>query len=476
MSRATAVRTEPVEFAPQAIVECDELLQLSASQLYPLLWARKVSPVELLEKLLDRITELQPRLNAFVTVASDQAIEAAKRAETEIMRGAWRGRLHGIPFSVKDLIATAGITTTMGSTMLRSNVPERDAACVGRLRAAGAILIGKSTTSEFGHAYATKGKLFGETMNPRRLDLTCGGSSGGAAVAVASHQGPLALATDGGGSIRVPAACCGVYGLKPTVGSIPQPEGDYLFSGLAQIGPIAGTPNDIRLMLDVLTGSDDRDPFAMSLPELRRSLTRPLRSFRVGVIEDVGAGLPALTISKALHEAIRRLEHSGAQVTFIKMDFAQFVPAASLIAAVSLASRFCDSSQEQISALDNSTARLIRQGLCVAGPAVLNAQVERSRCFRMVQSAFGQFDFLLTPTLASLPRPSVLLDDIEDIADVMRNWCPYTFPLNLSGHPALSIPCASTPDSIPLSVQIVGPWYSEYDLLHVAELMAIEID
>src|SRR5581483_242668 len=215
-----------------------EIADLSATALGAAIRAKQVSPVEAVDAALARI-DARRELNAFMAVCADRARTEAKAAEQRVITGAPLPPLHGIPFSVKDLTNTEGVATTQGSALFAGHVPAADAVAVARMRAAGAILIGKTTTPEFGHKPMTEGPFFGRTLNPWNKDYTCGGSSGGAAVAVAARIGPIALGTDGGGSIRIPAACCGVVGLKATLGAVPNLQPPDLFGANSYVGPLA---------------------------------------------------------------------------------------------------------------------------------------------------------------------------------------------------------------------------------------------
>src|SRR5882724_8496415 len=236
---------------------------LTATELAIAIRTRSISPVEAVESALARIDERR-ELNAFMAICADRARAEARRAETAIARGAPLGPLHGIPFSVKDLTNTEGVITTQGSGLFANNVPAADAVAVARARAAGAILIGKTTTPEFGHKPFTEGPFFGRTLNPWSYAHTCGGSSGGAAVAVAAGMGPMALGSDGGGSIRIPASCCGVVGLKATLGAIPHLQPPDLFGANSYVGPMARDVADTRLQFDTLEGPDRRDPYGQA--------------------------------------------------------------------------------------------------------------------------------------------------------------------------------------------------------------------
>src|SRR5216683_2173484 len=232
----------------------DDLAYASAAGLAALVARRAVSPVEVVEGVLARIEKSQPTLNAFITLCAEEARAAAREAEPAIMRGAAFGPLHGVPFAVKDLVNTEGVRTTFGSVALADNVPAADSPAVARLKRAGAILIGKTTTPEFGHKCFTEAPLFGRTANPWNLARTCGGSSGGAAAAVAAGLGPIGIGTDGGGSSRIPAACCGIVGFKQTLGLVPHdltPDG---FGNQSHITPLTRTVMDAALMLEAMAG------------------------------------------------------------------------------------------------------------------------------------------------------------------------------------------------------------------------------
>src|SRR5215831_3053429 len=248
---------------------------------------KAISPVAVVDAVLRRIEALQPTVNAFITVTADEARDAARKAETALATGERLGPLHGVPFSVKDLLFTKSVRTTMGSFIFADQVPAEDAVPVRRLREAGAILIGKTTTPEFGHKPLTDSPLFGATRNPWNLSRTAGGSSGGAAAAVASGQGPLALGTDGGGSIRLPAACCGIVGLKPTLGRVPHVHQADLFSTTSYIGPMARTVAETAACFDAIVGFDAGDPYSHAEPSAD-SRDVEVRGLRIGWLPRVG--------------------------------------------------------------------------------------------------------------------------------------------------------------------------------------------
>ena len=316
-----------------------DLIRKSASELGELLRKREISPVELVDQSLARIEALQPSLNTFITITPDAAMAAARQTEEEIRKGGWRGPLHGIPYAAKDMIATRDVPTTMGSRLLEDHLPANDAVAVSRLKGSGAILLGKTTTPEFGHKPMTDGPLFGRTINPFGADATCGGSSGGSAVAVATHQVPIALGTDGGGSVRIPAACCGVAGLKATLGSIPHLEVPDLFSANSYVGPMARTVADARLLFHAIRGFDRRDPYgqaSMGDPEDGFEFGREVR---IGWMERVGNPVLDPECRDAALGTLETLSDMGVRLAPVEIDFAAMEDAFLIILQSLLRSR-----------------------------------------------------------------------------------------------------------------------------------------
>ena len=441
---------------------------------------RTLSPVEVMEGTLARVRALQPTINAFITVVEDAAMSGAREAEAAVMSGEPLGPLHGVPFSVKDLVATAGVRTTMGSFIHERAIPDKDALAVKRLKDAGAILIGKTTTSEFGHKPFTDAPLFGITRNPWNLERTAGGSSGGAAAAVTSGQGPLALGTDGGGSIRIPASCCGIVGLKPTLGRIPNPDAPDLFATLAYTGPMARTVADVRIAFEVLDGPDERDPYAQYTPSPAERPTPELSKLRLAWLPKVGNPLVARDVLARTEHAVRQLERQGAAVETIEIDCAAyeddlltFVHSKMRLAIESHLAKYGD---RITPSLRESAAR----GLSRSGADYQRALMRRTELTRVIQRLFERFDFLVMPTL-SRTAPMAEADEVNPISVdgavagmVRAAWYPYTFPFNFSGHPAVSTPCGLSSDLMPVGLQIVGRWNADLEVLALAEIVERE--
>jgi len=434
---------------------------------------KEVSPVAVVDAVLRRIDALQPTVNAFITVTADEARDDARRAEAAVMAGARLGPLHGVPFSVKDLLFTTGVRTTMGSLIFADQVPTEDAVPVHRLREAGAILIGKTTTPEFGHKPLTDSPLFGATRNPWDLSRTAGGSSGGAAAAVATGQGPLALGTDGGGSVRLPAACCGIVGLKPTLGRVPHVHQADLFSSTSYIGPMARSVAEAAACFDVIVGFDPGDPHSRPEPiDDPRAVV--VRGLRLGWLPRVGNRLVDPEVLAAGEAAVRHLEGQGAHVETVEEDVSAFERAFLVSLQAGLAARVGPHMARFGDKVAPSLRESIERGARWSAVDWVSALGQRTAMYRRVHALLRRFDFLLSPTVS---RPALAIDHDpyepitiggETAGTIRGAWYPYLWPFNLSGHPAVSLPCGWSSDGLPIGLQIVGPWYGDRRVLALA--------
>ena len=449
------------------------LVEADALTLARLIREKQVSPVAVVEAVLARIEALQPTVNAFITVTAEEARAAARRAEAAVMAGERVGPLHGVPFSVKDLLPTRGVRTTMGSLIFADQVPAEDAVPVRRLREAGAILVGKTTTPEFGHKPLTDSPLFGATRNPWDLSRTAGGSSGGAAAAVVSGQAPLALGTDGGGSIRLPASCCGIVGLKPTLGRVPHVSQTDLFSSTSYIGPMARTVAETAACFDAIAGFDTGDPYSRPEPaEDPRGVT--VRGLRVGWLPRVGNRLVDAEVLAATEAAVRHLEAGGAHVETLDEDVSAFEQTFLIGLQAGLAARVGAHMAAFGDKVAPSLRESIERGARWSAVDWVNALGQRTTMYRRVNVLLRRFDVLLSPTLS---RPALSVDHDafrpitiggEEAGSIRGAWYPYLWPFNLSGHPALSLPCGVAADGLPIGLQIVGPWYGDRRVLALA--------
>jgi aspartyl-tRNA(Asn)/glutamyl-tRNA(Gln) amidotransferase subunit A len=446
------------------------LVHLSLEEAGERIRRREVSPVELTEAVLARIERLNPVLNAFTTlVARETVLAAARAAEREIAGGAWRGPLHGVPASVKDLIDTAGLRTTYGSGMFRDHVPTADGAVPERLKRAGAIIVGKTATHEFGKGLTTNNYFFGPTRNPWNREHVPGGSSGGAAAATAASLGPLHIGTDGGGSIRFPAGWCGTTGLKPTLGLISnrgQMGGGQ--SSFSVPGPLARSVRDAAIAAQALAGFDPGYIYSRPAPapDLLRDLEAGVRGLRIGASPDLLAPPPAPEVRAAYDATLRRLEGLGAHLVELRMPHHELV-------------------LPGVMALFGIEGETLLDGLLGDRPRVFSPEVERlnalwghadladavraqqnrQRVRRDYEAAFLDVDAIVSP-IAPLQAPLIATDP----QTFVLTCAAYTGAANLVGIPGVPLPAGSS-GGLPLSVQILGPVGGDAVVLRVARAL-----
>ncbi len=448
----------------------DELCFLPATELRARVVRKDVSPVEIMRAVLARAERMQPSLNCFITLCGDQAMAEARKAECEVMVGEPLGLLHGVPFTVKDLVNTRGVRTTFGAVPYNQNVPDHDAVAVARMRAQGAILLGKTTTPEFGTKCLTDSPLFGRTRNAWSDARSSGGSSGGAAVAVASGIAPLAIATDGGGSTRIPAACNGVVGLKQSNGVIPHSQAQDAFGNQTYVTPMTRTVGDTALMMQAMSGEDASDPWSMGFPPWNfvegSAPNGDLRGRKIAFcLAPLGRPVAADVVA-AFKGALARLEALGAEVEEMSADGFEVEPIWRAINHTAWRARF-----EKLAADHGDVL-----ATDVSGVDYQRAMFDRTSLFRRVQTLLQRVDILAMPTITrtALPIDQDLFGTMEIdgrvLSDVRPSWFPWTMPFNMTGHPAVSLPCGFGADGLPIGIQLVGKFRGDTELLRVSAL------
>jgi aspartyl-tRNA(Asn)/glutamyl-tRNA(Gln) amidotransferase subunit A len=443
----------------------DHAAFLSVERLSAEVRKKRISPVELVRLYLERVERLNPRLNAFITVMEESAIAEAQRAEREITRGDWRGPLHGIPVALKDNIWTRGVRTTAGSRILSDFVPARDAAVVTRLRAAGAILLGKTHLHEFAYGVTSNNVHFGPAHNPYDLERIPGGSSGGSAIAVAAGLCAAAVGTDTGGSIRIPAALCGVVGFKPAFGAVPVDGIVPLCASLDHCGPITRTAGDAALLYQAMRGAGGT----------RAARRRGADRVRLGWPADYFFERLAPEVMNAVAAARRVLEKRGARFMAVKLPQLEAGNRASLPIALAEAYQYHREAgyfpARAAEYSDDVRARL-EKGAGISAADYLDARAAVQRATQEFAECAHHVDAILAPTVPiAAPRigeERVTIGDAdEEVRAALLRLCR---PANLWGAPAVSIPCGATPQGMPIGLQLIGFEEREAALLHVAEL------
>ncbi len=433
---------------------------------------RQVSPVEVTEACLARIERFDRPLNAFITLTPERAMADARRAEQEIARGERRGPLHGVPMAIKDIFATRGIRTTCGSRVLRDWIPEEDATVVRRLAQAGMVLLGKLNMSEF--AYAGIHPDFGPPRNPWNPDRFTGGSSSGSAAAVAAALAFGSLGTDTGGSIRGPAAHCAIVGLKPTYGLVSRAGVVPLSWSLDHVGPMARTAEDAALLLDTIAGFDPADPTSADTSKRRRksfrTLAREVGRLRVGVFgEFLGRGTAA-DITAAVRAAVAGLEPLVGTVEDVALPHAEEIVSAWSAICFAEASAY---HEPTLARRPEDYGDLVRERLQVglAAPAVqyLQAQRVRRTIMKAFATLFERVDLLVLPTMLA-EAPTIAATGATGSWIALMERIRSTAPFNLTGLPAVSVPCGFTDSGLPVGLQIVGPHFADRTVLAAAHV------
>jgi aspartyl-tRNA(Asn)/glutamyl-tRNA(Gln) amidotransferase subunit A len=460
-----------------------DLLFTPAVKAAALIRAKKLSPVEYLDTVLNAAEKANPKLNCFRAVMAEDARRDAKKAEDAVMRGDPLGPLHGVPISVKDLVDVKGVPTRHGSAIFADNPPAvADDILVKRLRDAGAIIFAKATTPEFGVKGLTDGPEFGITRNPWNLDRTPGGSSGGSACAVAAGLGPISLGTDGAGSVRGPASCSGLVGLKPTLGVVPYDTTRDAFGNNIYAGPLSRTITDAAILHAMIAGPSEKDPWALSSagqhPLSPKLSGEDLSGVRIGYIELCANPRIAADVRTNTRACLDAWAAMGADVEEVteKIDWIEYEGRVLYQAgfAVSCAQYL----PKWANQMDPVVLAFMQRGDKFTLADFRNAQFARTVLFRKIQTLFERYDFIVTPTNSrtaldvthDAANDEVIVDGVK-CGITRQGWTSYQYPFNLTGHPALAVPSGFGTDKMPTSVQIVGKWQAETDVLRLGALL-----
>lgn len=451
-----------------------EPCDLSAVEARRLIGEKRLSPVELLDSCITRIEAVNPKVNAVVATCYDRAREEAKVAEHAVTRGDELGALHGLPFGVKDLNLTEGVRTTFGSLVHEDHVPERDERIVASLRAAGAIMVGKTNTPEFGAGANTVNKVYGATRNPFDLDRTCGGSSGGSGVALATHMLPICTGSDTGGSLRIPAAFNGITAIRCTPGVVPSERRTLALTTFSVQGPMARDVADTALMLSAMAGYDERDPLSIPLDAdaFRAIEDVDLSTLRVAVSCDLGFALVDDGIRRTFEHRIAALGSAFRECVGAHPPMETASRAFWLIRGVYFLAGRLDVYRTHKHLLGPNVVGNVEAGLAMKTEDIGWALAEEARIYRALQTFFDDVDVLICPTVAVPPFPVEQLycshiNGVETSSYIQ--WADLTSGLTITGHPIVSIPCGLDATGAPFGLQIVGPRkHSERFLLAIA--------
>ena len=416
--------------------------------------AGEITASEVVSAVLQRIAVIDGTLRAFVTVCADEAIAAARAADARRPKGGVLGPLDGVPVSVKDIICTKGVRTTAGSKLQETFVPDTDAIVVERLKSAGAIVIGKTTTPEYCHKTVTVSPLTGETLNPWDLGRTPGGSSGGSAVAVATGMGPISIGTDGGGSIRLPAALCGIVGLKPTVGTVPQWPVIAGWDLLGHTGPLARSVADIQRVMSAISGPDSRDPESF----VHLDATRP-EKLRVAWARSLDHLEPEPEVAHALDDAVAAVRQVADQLDEVVLNWSDPDQQYRVIVLSDLVSALGHrlGSEKDRTVMDPTLIQMLEFGLTLTGGDLARALRWKRHFAARVLTWFRDYDILMVPTAPVTAFPVGVLGPrvISGKKTSPHAWFNWTWPFNVTGQPALSLPVLPT-TGLPVGIQIVG--------------------
>jgi aspartyl-tRNA(Asn)/glutamyl-tRNA(Gln) amidotransferase subunit A len=448
-----------------------DLCYTPATELARLIRTKALSPVELTRAVLERMAAVNPAVNAFCTPTPDIAEAAARTAEQAVMRGEPLGPLHGLPFSIKDLALTAGVRTMSGSFIFEHRVPDVDPPFVRRLKAAGGVMLGKTTTPEFGWKALGDSPVTGITRNPWNTGVTSGGSSAGAGAAAAAGLGPLHQGSDGAGSIRIPSAFCGIFGLKPSYGRVPMwPVSNN--DSTTHIGPMTRTVADAALMLAVMAGPDDWDRTSLEAPpaDYVGLLHRGVGGRRIAFSPDLDGLRVDPAVATVVGQAVRAFEELGAHVEEVRPGFADSHEMIRLMWSAHEAGIYGPYLREWRDRMDPGLVACIEDGLRYSLVDYVDMRGRKLAHWDSVRPLFERFDLLLTPSVsvAALPVGRLNPEHWPQHAWDWLPWASFSYPFNFTGQPAASVPAGFTPDGLPVGLQIVGRRFADLTVLQAS--------
>ncbi|MBY9019868.1 MAG: amidase [Candidatus Lokiarchaeota archaeon] len=453
----------------------EEICFMSAIDMFDAIKRQELTSIEITETIIERIEKINPITNAYCTTTFDLARNMAREADNRVKKGEKLGILNGIPTSIKDLNPVEGIRTTYGSKIFENNIADSDDIAVQRLRKEGCVIIGKTNTPEFGFKGVTDNLIFGFSRNPWNLEHTTGGSSGGAASAVVSGLGPLAQGSDGGGSIRHPSSFCGAFGLKPSYGRVPRyPTNFPLGLDLAVIGPIVRHVKDAALMLDAMKGPFEGDKASLPNDGFKYidKISEVPEKLKIGYSLDLGyAKTIDKEVKKNILNSVELFENFGWNVEHVKMKLRKAQLSFNTIWTSSLGYNLKSYLKEWEDKMDPDLVKLVKAGLGYDGMSLPRALAIRAQVYQTIYKVFKDYDILITPSLAipAFKLGIMYPSQINGINVSPTAWMPFSFPFNLTGHPAASIPSGWSSNGLPIGMQIIGNRFDELTVLQVSK-------
>ena len=450
-----------------------EICYMGAGDLSKLVQSKEISPVEIIEAHLTRIDATEPVLNSFITLLADQARKAARQAEKDIQAGRYKGPLHGIPVALKDLYNTGGVRTTSGSRIFDTFIPAEDCTVAAKFHQAGAILLGKLNMHQFAYGPTGENPDYGHMHNPWNPDMVTGGSSGGSGSAAAAGQCTITTGSDTGGSIRIPAALCGIVGLKPTYGLVSRYGLSALSWSLDHPGPMTRTVEDTAITMNVIAGHDPRDVASakVDIPDYTSALTGDVKGLRIGIVKEYFEAPLDPQVRKAVMDAISLLESMGAEVKEVSYPmFNQSQAISSTVLMAEATAYHRDLLEKDGHQLYEPVRQRLEAGLFISAAEYLRAQQARSIFDQQGRRLLDEVDLLAGPT-EPITAPEILASKVmagEQEVGVVGALTQYTRPYNINGFPAISVPCGFSDDGMPIGLQLAGRPFDELTVLRAA--------